>query len=65
MVLSRKASRTLSNPPSSPTLPPQLPDELNVRLIFEKYALDEVTGIHRRVNADVERKKEELRMLVG
>ena len=39
--------------------------DMDVREIFEKHTIEETRGIHRKVNQEIERKKEELRMLVG
>ncbi len=39
--------------------------DVDVREVFERNNVEEARGIHRKVNLEIERKKEELRMLVG
>lgn len=39
--------------------------DLNVRELFEENTVETVKEIHKKVNYEIERKREELRTLVG
>ncbi|CAL8076194.1 unnamed protein product [Orchesella dallaii] len=69
---------TGATPPKSPTSPtvsspggqgfPKTPSpfiDLNVRQVFETRGLDQTKEISKRVNSEIEKKREELRTLVG
>ncbi|XP_060551941.1 LOW QUALITY PROTEIN: conserved oligomeric Golgi complex subunit 1-like [Ruditapes philippinarum] len=39
--------------------------EMDTNILFEKYSVDEIRDIEKRTRADIERKKEDLRTMVG
>ncbi|KAL4228063.1 Golgi transport complex subunit 1 [Mactra antiquata] len=39
--------------------------EMDTNILFEKYSIEEIRGIEKRTRADIERKKEDLRTMVG
>jgi hypothetical protein len=58
------ASPTSPHSPPPPYSKPSLV-HLNVRDVLEKESVEEAKEISRKVNLEIEKKKEELRMLVG